>query len=215
MNLMHVKKSLVVFLCVFVSACDSNNQVQNSRKPEYPVADFIINRWSARAMSGESISDKDLYSLFEAARWAPSEYNNQPWRFIYAKRGTEHWNKLFNLLVDFNKEWAKNAAVLMVIVSKNTLENGEPSISHSFDTGAAFQNLMLQASKNGLVSHGMGGFDHEQAKKDLKIPDGYTVEAMCAIGKPGQTKNLPVYMQPQEKPSDRKKVAEFVRVGSF
>jgi nitroreductase len=95
---------------------------KTERRPQYDINPLILHRWSPRAMSGEEISDKELMRLFEAARWAPSSYNGQPWRFIYAKRNTEHWDKLFNLMVDFNKSWAKNAAVLLVIISRKNFE---------------------------------------------------------------------------------------------
>ncbi|HZW60859.1 MAG TPA: nitroreductase family protein [Candidatus Babeliales bacterium] len=186
------------------------------RIADYPVADIIVDRWSPRAMSGELITDQELMSLFEAARWAPSSYNGQPWRFIYAKRDTQQWYSLFNLLIDFNKQWVDKAAVLIVVVSKNNFDfNDQYSITHSFDTGAACQNLALQANEMGLVAHGMSGFDYERAKRDLHVPEGYTVEAMFAIGKPGNKKNLPSYMQEQEVPSTRKAVREFIREGSF
>jgi nitroreductase len=183
------------------------------RSADYPIADIILDRWSARSMSGEPITDQELMSLFEAA---PSSYNGQPWRFIYAKRETEHWFKMFNLMVDFNKQWAEKAAVLVVIVSKNNFDfNDHYSVTHSFDTGAAWQNMALQASEMGLVAHGMSGFDYERARKELHIPEGYTVEAMIAIGRPGNKKDLPSYMQEQEVPSTRKSVREFIREGSF
>jgi nitroreductase len=131
-------------------------------------------------------------SLFEAARWAPSSYNNQPWRFIYAKKNTIHWNRLFNLLVEFNKIWAKNAAALAVIISHKLFEyNGKPSITHQFDTGAAWENLAIEASTQGLATHGIQGFDYEKARVDLKVPEDYDIVAMIAIGKQGLRENLP------------------------
>ena len=106
-------------------------------------------------MTGEEMADDILMTLFEAARWAQSSSNNQPWRFIYAKRNTEHWDRLFNLLLEGNKVWARNAAVLVVVVSRKNFEynNNEekPSITHQFDTGAAWENLALEASALGLV----------------------------------------------------------------
>ena len=97
-------------------------------------------------MSGEELSDGELMALFEAARWAPSSYNNQPWRFIYAKRNTESWNKLFELLVEGNKIWAKDSATLVVLISRKNFEfNEEPSITHQLDAGAAWENLALEA----------------------------------------------------------------------
>lgn len=189
---------------------------KTNRKAQYPVLDLILNRWSPRAMSGESISDAELMPLFEAARWAPSSYNSQPWRFIYAKRDTPAWEVMYDLLVQANKEWAKNAAVLVVIVSRNTFEyNNKPSKTHTFDTGSAWENLALQGAANGLVVHGMEGFDYQKAKETLRIPDGYTVEAMCAIGRPGKKENLPQKMQEKEAPSDRKPLTEFVFEGTF
>src|SRR3989338_8820933 len=92
------------------------------RVPNYPINPLLLNRWSPRAMSGESLTEDELMSLFEAARWAPSSYNNQPWRFIYAKRDTMHWERLFNLLGDFNKSWTLKAAVLVVVISKKTFD---------------------------------------------------------------------------------------------
>ena len=95
-------------------------------------------------MTGEELDEDTIMSLFEAARWAPSSYNNQPWRFIYAKRNTLHWNKLFNLLAEPNKVWTKNAAVLVVVISRKNFEHNEKySITHQYDAGAAWENLAL------------------------------------------------------------------------
>jgi nitroreductase len=191
-------------------------QTNTARTSQFPIDEIFLNRWSPRAMSGEEITDAELMPLFEAARWAPSSYNAQPWRFIYAKQGTEHWEKFLHLLVPFNQEWAKNAGVLVVIISKKNFDhNNTYSPTHSFDAGAAWENLALQASQNGLVAHGIGGFDFERAAKELNISDEYQVEAMFALGKPGNIKNLPDYMQENEQPSNRKPVKEFVFEGVF
>lgn len=167
-------------------------------------------------MSGEELSADELMALLEAARWAPSSYNNQPWRIVYARRNTEHWARLFNLLVEPNQVWAKNAAVLLVFISKTTFDhNGEPSPTHSFDTGAAWENLALQGSLKGLVVHGMQGFDYDRAKTELEVSDGYKVEAMAVIGKPGQWENLPEKLRQREFPSDRRKLSETAFEGTF
>ena len=193
-----------------------SDEVKNIRKPEHEINPLILSRWSPRSMTGEEISDEELMSLFEAARWAPSSYNNQPWRFIYAKRNTDHWNRLFNLMVEFNQSWAKNAAVLIVIISKKTFDhNNQPSITHSFDTGAAWENLALQAESMGLVTHGMQGFDYEKAKKELEIPEDYSIEAMIAIGKRGKKEDLPKEMQERESPSVRKPLKDIIMEGKF
>lgn len=167
-------------------------------------------------MSGERITNIELNSLFEAARWAPSSYNNQSWRFIYAKRDTNQWKTFFDLMVPMNQMWAKNAAVLLVIISKKTFDyNGEPSVTHSFDTGAAWMSLALQGSMNNLVVHGMSGFDYDKAREVLAIPVEFQVEAMAAIGKLGRKEDLSEEMQKIEMPSDRKKIAEITFEGKF
>jgi nitroreductase len=186
------------------------------RKATYPINPIFINRWSPRAMSGESISHEQLMRLFEAGRWAPSSYNGQPWRFIYAHRDTPQWSKLFNLMVAFNQEWTKRAAVLVVIVSKKTFEyNGKSSRTHAFDTGSAWMSMALQGSMDGLVVHGMEGFDYDKAKADLQIPDDFEVEAMVAIGKPGKVSDLPKDLQEREVLTDRKPLKEVVFEGIF
>ncbi|HZM03311.1 MAG TPA: nitroreductase family protein [Candidatus Saccharimonadales bacterium] len=188
----------------------------NARKADYPIDTLFLDRWSPRAMSGEELSADELMALLEAARWAPSSYNNQPWRIVYARRNTEHWARLFNLLVEPNQVWAKNAAVLLVFISKTTFDhNGEPSPTHSFDTGAAWENLALQGSLKGLVVHGMQGFDYDRAKTELEVSDGYKVEAMAVIGKPGQWENLPEKLRQREFPSDRRKLSETAFEGTF
>jgi nitroreductase len=186
------------------------------RKPDYPIDSLFIDRWSPRAMSGEGISEEVLLTLFEAARWAPSSYNNQPWRILYARRDTTHWPLFFDLLVDFNKTWAKQAAALLVFISKTTFDhNGEPSVTHSFDTGAAWQNFALQASLKRLVVHGMEGFDYARARTMLKVPRDFQIQAMAAIGRPGQKEDLPIGLQERESPDDRRKLAEMITEGPW
>lgn len=188
----------------------------NGRTTEYPIDDRFLNRYSPRAMSGEPISKEELMTLFEAARWAPSAYNSQPWRFIYAMRDTPAFETLFSFLVDFNKDWCKNASVLVVTISRKNYElNGKPSVTHSFDTGAAWENLALQAQTMNLIAHGMNGFDYEKAKSELGIPDEYNVEMMIAIGKHGKIEDLPEPIQAGEKPNDRKPLKEIVFEGKF
>lgn len=188
----------------------------NTRKPAHTILDLILNRHSPRAMSGEKITEHELLQLFEAARWAPSSFNNQPWRFIYAHRETAAWKVLFDLMVPFNQSWAKDAAVLLVVVSSNLFEKTKkPSRTHSFDTGAAWENLALQAYSMGLVTHGMEGFDYDRAQKELNIPDDYTVEAMVAIGRPGKLENLAKELQERELLSDRKPVEMFIFEGKM
>lgn len=190
--------------------------IKQYRKAEYPIDPLFINRWSARAMSGKLVTQEEINSLLEAMRWAPSSYNEQPWRVLYAFKDTPEWNLFFDLLVPFNQEWVKNASALMLVISKNNFtQNNTYSVSHSFDAGAATQNLALQGELLDLVVHGMAGFDYKKAKEILEIPDDYTVEALFAIGKPGDLTRLPESMQANEHPSDRKKVEQFAQIGKF
>lgn len=186
------------------------------RKTEYKADDIFISRWSPRAMSGEEVTNDELFSLFEAARWAPSSFNNQPWRFIYAKNNTDYWDKFFSLLSEGNQTWAKNASVLIVTISKTTFDrNGKYSRTHSFDTGSAWENFALQGSMNGLVVHGMQGFDYEQAAETVDLPDDYKIEMMIAVGRPGDPGQLPEKFRDGEQPSGRKKLSEIVSEGEF
>jgi nitroreductase len=186
------------------------------RKAGYPIEPLLIDRWSPRAMSGEEISREELMRLFEAARWAPSSFNTQQWRALYALRGTKHWQTFFDLLVDANKTWAQNAAVLVVFISRTLFDHdNEPSVTHSYDCGAAWENFALQGFHQGLVVHGMQGFDYERARKDLQIPDQFKVEAMAAVGKPGPKEVLPERLRARESPNDRRKLSESVFEGPF
>lgn len=186
------------------------------RTPTYPINPLILNRWSPRSMTGEPMTNEELFPLFEAARWAPSCYNEQPWRIIYAKRETPEWNALYDLLIDFNKEWCKNASALVVMVSRDTFEkNNKPAVTHSYDTGAAWMAMALEGATRGYVMHGMQGFNYEKARAVLKVPEGYTVEAMAAIGKLASKENLPEEIRAKEAPSDRKPLTEILLHGSF
>jgi len=186
------------------------------RTPDHPVDKIFLDRWSPRAMSGEAMPNDALMSLFEAARWAPSSYNNQPWRILYATRNGSHWQMFLDLLVPGNQVWAKNAAALLLFISKKTFTfNGKPCITHSFDTGAAWENLALQGWLSGYVVHGMQGFDYERARTELSIPDDYHVEAMAAVGLPASPEVLPEQLQAKEGPSDRRKLEETICEGPF
>jgi nitroreductase len=192
------------------------SEIQPKRTTEYPINPLILNRWSPRSMTGEELGDDVIMSLFEAARWAPSSFNNQPWRFIYAKRNTGYWDRLFNLLVDANKTWAKNAALLAVVISRKNFEfNEKPARTHQFDAGSAWENLALEASSRGIVAHGMQGFDYEKAITELGIPADFEVLAMVAIGKRGPKENLPTELQLKEKPNDRKALKDIIMEGTY
>jgi len=186
------------------------------RHADYPVDALFVDRWSPRAMSGESISNDDLFTLFEAARWAPSAGNTHPWRILYAHRNTEQWPVFFDLLVERNQLWCRNAAALLVFISRTTNDQtGKPLRTHSYDSGAAWENLALQGTVRGFVVHGMAGFDYAKAKSMLAIPDDFTVEAMAAVGKAGRKEDLPADFQTRESPSPRRPVSELVFEGGY
>lgn len=192
------------------------NYLQDFRNPDYAINDILWTRWSPRALSGEAVSEADLNSLLEAARWAPSAYNDQPWVFLYSFKDDEFWPTFYSLLDDWNKAWADKAGVLMVIASRQNFEyNQKPNRTHSFTTGSAWQNLALQAASMGLVTHGMSGFDYEAAVKFLGLPADYTVEAMIAVGHHGDPKELHDKFQDGELPSPRKPISEISRHGLF
>jgi nitroreductase len=192
------------------------SETEKVRRATNPINPLILNRWSSRSMTGEELGNEDIMSLFEAARWAPSSYNNQPWRFIYAKRNTEHWDRLFNLLADGNKTWAKNSALLVVVISRKNFEyNEKPARTFQFDAGSAWENLALEAYSRGIVAHGMQGFDYEKARVDLEIPTDFEVMAMVAIGKKGPKEILPPGLQEKEKPTDRKPLKDIIMEGIY
>ncbi len=189
---------------------------EDFRRPDHEVLPIFVNRWSPRAMTGEEVARDELLRMVEAARWAMSSMNNQPWRFLYALRNTPHWDTFFNLLSANNQTWCRNAGALIVVVSKTTFDfNNKPARTHSYDAGAAWCCFALQGTAMGLVVHGMQGFDYDRAKAELGVPEGYQVEAMAAVGRPGDPEDLPLVLQQREQPSLRKKGDEIAFEGGF
>ncbi|MCV9920724.1 MULTISPECIES: nitroreductase family protein [Pseudomonas] len=186
----------------------------NPRIADYAINEQFINRWSPRAFTAEPISEDTLLSFLEAARWAPSAYNSQPWRFLYARRDTPSWERYLELLVPFNRSWAQQASALVLIISKTSFDD-KPALWHTFDTGSAWGHLALQASISGWHTHGMAGFDQELARKELKIPEGYDLHAMVAIGKLGDKATLAEALQAREVPSPRRPLSELAAEGDF
>jgi len=186
------------------------------RKPSFPCNAIFHERWSPRAFSGQPIGDKEIFTIFEAARWAPSSYNEQPWTFVYAMRDTMEFAGFFDLLSDFNKTWEKNVAALIIIVSKkNFTANNTPNKHHSFDAGAAWVSMALQASNMGLAAHAIASFDVEKATQLINLPDSYEIEAMVAVGRLGQKRLLPPDLLQREEPSDRKSLSQILKIGKF
>ena len=192
----------------------------NGRQSDYPIDPLFLQRWSPRAFTGEAIAEAELLTMIEAGRWAASSYNSQPWRFIYARRDTPHWERLFGLLVPFNQSWAARASALVVLVSNSLMkppgaEKEVPSHSHSHDAGAAAACFALQATRMGWQAHGMVGFDMDRAFAELNVPQGHRVEAAYAVGKVGDKSQLPEAMQAREQPSPRRPLAEIAFEGGF
>lgn len=148
------------------------------------VHDLVRARWSPRSFSGRDVSAEDLQKIFEAARWAASSYNEQPWRFLVARKSDpEAYQKILDLLVPANQSWAKTAPVLFIMAAKrNFSHSGAPNAYALHDTGQALAQAFLQATALGLHAHGMAGFDHERARLELAIPDDYAVAAAAALG---------------------------------
>jgi nitroreductase len=191
-------------------------KAEDHRKPDHPIEPIFVRRWSPRSMSGEPLSEKEIHTLFEAARWAPSTYNEQEWRFLYARRDTPQWSTFFNLLVEGNRAWCHNAGLLSVVVAHKVFQrNGQPNPVHIFDAGLAYENLALQGAAMGLVVHAMQGFDFEAARKALVIPEDYAVAAMFAVGHPGNPNEMTPELRQREIPSPRKPVREIICEGQF
>lgn len=190
------------------------------RATSRPVEPLFLERWSPRAFDASALPQADLDTIFDAARWAPSAFNYQPWRFLYAHRDSADWQRFLEVLVPFNQDWAKDASVIVFILSDTLMappgsDDYNPSYSHSFDAGAAWALLALQATRLGYHAHGMAGVDFDAARRELAVPDRFRIEAAVAIGRQGDKSALPEPLQASEVPSDRKPIEEFTFAGNF
>ena len=181
------------------------------------VLPLIRDRWSPRSFDASAMPAADLETILEAASLAPSAYNVQPWTFLYAHRGDGNWDRFMSLLVEFNQGCAKDASVLLYVVSDAKMRGDKISDnhSHSFDAGAAWQNLALQAWHMGYAAHGMTGVDFDRAGTELGVPDDHRIEAAIAIGRPAPADRLPDFLKEREVKSTRKPVADIMRAGNF
>ncbi|MCI4590456.1 nitroreductase family protein [Sphingobium sp. BYY-5] len=184
------------------------------------VDSLFLERWSPRAFDASALPQGDLDTIFDAARWAPSAFNYQPWRFLYAHRDGADWDRFLGGLLPFNQSWAQNASVIVYVLSDTQMaapgsEEYKPSHSHSFDAGAAWALLALQATRLGYHSHGMSGVDFDAARKELGVPERFRIEAAVAIGRLADKSILPETLQAREAPSGRKPVEEFAFAGNF
>jgi nitroreductase len=183
-----------------------------------PIHDLIRHRWSPRAFESRAVEPEKLHSLFEAARWAASSYNAQPWYYIVAtKADAENYKKILDCFVEFNQGWAKGAPVLALSVAGLKFEhNGTPN-NHAFhDVGQASAYLALEAANLGLQIHQMAGILPDKARQIFSIPEGYQAVAGIAIGYPGDPASLPDKLREQEQaPRSRKPLDSFVFSGSW
>jgi nitroreductase len=186
-----------------------------SRTSAQPIDPLFLRRWSPRAMSGARLTITQLLPLLEAARWAPSGGNGQPWRFAYALAGTPHFDRFLAALVPGNREWCVRAGALVLLAAKVVREDGKPSPTAPFDAGAAWMGLALQGTLSGLVVHAMGGFDKEAARAAAALPAGLEPQVMIAVGLPGRVEDLPEKLREREQPNDRLPLDALVVEGRF
>ena len=188
------------------------------RTAHHGVDPLFLHRWSPRAFTGEAMPQDVLNTLFEAAGWAPSAFNGQPWRFVYAHRGSPEWDALFEALIPYNQGWVKNASVLIYVLSDRfrRAEGRDPSPNpwHSFDAGTAWGYLALQAHQLGWSAHGMAGFDKAKAFEVVGAdPEQFNVEAAIAVGKLADPAILDEPYRSREVPSQRNPVSGFAFEG--
>jgi nitroreductase len=192
--------------------------MQKPAPSDFPVHELIRERWSPRAFADKPVPQNVLRSIFEAARWAPSSYNEQPWAYLVATRDDkDSFQKMLSVLVQFNADWAKGAPVLALAVSELAFaHNNAPNRNAYYDTGAASALLSVEATAHGLSVHQMAGFDPEKARQVFGIPAGWEAIAALAIGYPGDPASLPQHLKDRETaPRTRKPISEFVMSGHW
>ncbi len=184
-----------------------------TRQFHHEIIEPIQNRWSPRAFSTQAVNDQDILALMEAARYAPSCFNEQPWRFIIARQA-DTLEKARGALTDKNRRWADKAPVLIVVLARKNFEkNNEPNRWHTFDAGTAWGFLALEAQQRGLITHAMGGFSPEAVHKAFSVNDEYTIVTIIAVGYMGDSDELPEDLREKERPGTRKSLTELVLAG--
>jgi nitroreductase len=181
-------------------------------RSDVPVEELLLKRWSPRAFAEKPLPEADLRSIFTAAAWAASSYNEQPWRFVVGRKGDVVWDKIFSALNERNQSWAGGAPVLYATFAKKTFTaNGTPNAVAAHDTGAASANVSLQATALGMHTHGMAGFDREKLKSSLASPDDFDAVACWAMGYLGDADALPSpFKEMEQQPRARKPLQQFV-----
>ncbi|MFA5418061.1 MAG: nitroreductase family protein [Bacteroidales bacterium] len=191
--------------------------MKNPAPTQFPINPYAIERWSPRAFSSKPVEKKKLQSLFEAARWSASAFNEQPWRFIVGIKGDAAYDKIVESLIDWNQQWAGHAPVLIMNLAKKTFShNGKPNATFQYDLGQSVANIAVEAVYQGLHSHQMSGFDPEKARLLFHIPDDYQPTSVMAVGYYGHLANLPADMAESETRSrSRKNLNDLVFTDTF
>lgn len=180
-----------------------------------PVNEVIATRRSPRSLDANvAITDTDLVAILEAARWAPSAFNGQPWRFFVGKQGDATYSQILDSLVEFNQSWANNAAALIVVAAKPTRDDGSIHADYQFDCGLAVAQLVIETHDRGLVAHQMAGFDKDKARTSLEMTSELVPVVVIAIGKQDAPEKLSEAMAEREvAPRVRKPLEEIVIAG--
>ncbi|MBN9669566.1 nitroreductase family protein [Labrenzia aggregata] len=194
--------------------------LMTDRKPDHPIETLFVDRWSPRAFDGSQMPEADLMTVLEAARWAPSAFNIQPWRFVHARRSDRDWQKLVDLLNPFNRDWAQHASALVYLFSDTEVDGRDgkpnrPSGTHSFDAGSAWAHAALQATALGYHAHAMAGILMEEISEQLGVPERFKPEIAIAIGRLGDGSQLSEDLREREIPSHRKSLGEIAFAGTW
>ncbi|NBD23652.1 nitroreductase family protein [Paenibacillus glycinis] len=189
------------------AAASYRPKIAANRTPDYPVHPLVLNRWSPRSYADRPVAEDTLHTVLEAARWAPSSSNAQPWRFYVARTEAEH--EVFRSFIKPNNRlWTDHAPVLLLLASDKLRDNGEPSGAHAFDAGAAWGILALQANLLGLSTRAVGGFDADKAREALETPERIALHAVIALGYRGDADALHESFREREVPNGRRPLRE-------
>jgi len=191
--------------------------IHKKAKTKYPIHDLLEKRWSPRAFHSKNIEKQKLQSLFEATRWSPSSYNQQPWRFIVGQKGEETYDKIMDSLVEFNQKWATTAPVLVVTLGRKFNNNSDDNnLAYQYDAGQAVANMTVEATNLGLYMHQMGGFDPKKIIQHFDVPIQYKPLTVLALGYIGNPEQLEGGIQQAEKAErDRFAFDDFIFSGRF
>lgn len=191
--------------------------MQKSAPADYPVHDLMRRRWSPLAFLPEAVTEAQLLSMLEAARWAASCFNDQPWSFLVGRKDDDTWQGICDCLVEANRVWAASAPVLMLsLAHEDFVQSGKPNRHAQYDTGQAVAGLALQATALGLYVHQMGGFDAAAARERFAIPERQTPMAAIAVGRIGRPDSLPEPLAERERAErERLPVATFTFAGAW